>query len=163
MATLGIYPSSIRYATRFTAFATDINRATPWQREVYAEDLKAYVAAREAFRLKVESSRERVEPEFHNARPSSKDFETRGVAWRRNEIWYTICLAECGLSKDPRNLFGYPRLEFDNHVRDDERSSSEESAVDGSKAAKASGSSTTTSKQQTKGPQRKTVSRRYAL
>ena len=88
----------------------------------------------------------------------SRDFETRGVAWRYNEIWYSICVGECVLSKDPGKLFGYRRLDFDKDVRYDELSS-EESEVDTSKTAKASGSSTTTTQPQAKSPSGKTAAK----
>ena len=46
VATLGEFTSCLRYATHFTAMATDLNPATPWQIEVYAQDLTPYAAAR---------------------------------------------------------------------------------------------------------------------
>ena len=77
VATLCECTSCLRYATHFTATATDLNPVMPWQLVVYAEDLKAYAAASEASRQRVEGPRERVEADFENARGSSKDFERR--------------------------------------------------------------------------------------
>ena len=57
----------------------------------------------------------REEAEFENAMATSKDVETRGVTLKPNEMLYHICVAECVLSKNPRNLLGYRRLEFDNY------------------------------------------------
>ena len=58
VATLGEFTSCLRFATHFTAPATDLNPATPWQLELYAEDLKAYAAASEAYRQRPEEPRE---------------------------------------------------------------------------------------------------------
>ena len=90
-ATVGAFISWLRYATHFTPTAQDLNPATPWEIEVYGQDLKAYAAASEAYRQRAEGPRQRVEPKFQKAMSSSKELETRGVAWRPNEIWYTIC------------------------------------------------------------------------
>ena len=49
VATPGEFTSCLRYATHLTAMATDLNPATLWQIEVYAEDLTPYAAAREAY------------------------------------------------------------------------------------------------------------------
>ena len=157
VATQGECTSWVRYATHFTAMATDLNPTTTWQIEVYAEYLKAYAAGSEAYRQRAEGPRERMEPEFQNARARSKDFESRGVGWRPKEIWYAICVADCVLSKDPSNLLGYRRLAFDKDIQYDEISSSDERGVDASNAAKASRSSATTTKPQAKGPQGKTA------
>ena len=73
----------------------------------------------------------------------SRQVETRRVAWRYNEIWFIICVAECVLSKDPGNLFGSRRLDFDKNVQYDQVSSDQRRG-DTSKTAKASGGSTTT-------------------
>ena len=89
-------------------------------------------------------------------RKTSKNFETRGVAWRYNEICYNICVAKCVASKDPGYLFGYRRLDFDKDVQYDDLSS-EDSEVDTSTAAKAPGRSTTTTQTQANGPRVKTV------
>ena len=124
---------------------------------VYAEDLQSYMAVSEFFRQRAEVPREKVETEFQNARATSKDSETRGVALKPNEIWYTICVAECVMSKDPINLFGYRCLDFDKDVSYDALTSSEESGLDVSKATMASRTSTITSKQQAKGPEGKTA------
>ena len=75
--------------------------------------------------------------------------EFGGVAWRYNEIWYGICVAECVFSTSPADLFGYERRGFDPDVHYDE-SLSEESEADANPAAKAmpgSGKPTTTSQE----------------
>lgn len=74
---------------------------------------------------------------------TSKDFETRGVAWKYTEIRDHIPLAECVFLTDPGKMFVYPRLDFDKHVSYPELRSSDESRVDASKERKASWSSTT--------------------
>ena len=79
-----------------------------------------------------------MEPEFHHARATSKDFETRSVAWKYNEIWYQRCVAECMLSKDANKLLLYRRLAFDKNIQEDELPSSE---VGANKAANPSESS----------------------
>ena len=86
--------------------STDLNPATPWQIEVYAEELKANAAASEAYQQRAEGPRERIEPEFKKARAGSKDFESLGEAWRPKEICYAICVADFLLSKDPNNVLG---------------------------------------------------------
>ena len=96
-----------------------------------------------------------MEPECENARATLKDVETRGVAWKPNQIWFTIGVAECVLWKKPCNLFGCRRLDFDHNVSEDELSPSAESGVDAIRAMKASGSSSSTSKQQANGPEGK--------
>ena len=102
---------------------------------------------------------ENGEAVFQQAMKASNDFETRGVSWRYNDIWYRICVAECVLSNDQCNLFGYRRLDFDNAVHYDEISS-EESGVDTSKTAKAAGScSTSITQTQAKGPAGKTAAK----
>ena len=50
---------------------------------------------------------------------ASNDFETHGVAWRNNEIWYSLCVAECVLSKVPGNVFGYRHLDIEADVHYD--------------------------------------------
>ena len=60
VATLGEFTSCLRYATHFTAMASDLNPAKPWQIEVYAEDLNAYAAASEAYQQRAEEPRERI-------------------------------------------------------------------------------------------------------
>ena len=80
VATPGEFTSCLRYATHFTAMATDLNPATPSEIEVYAQVLKPYAAASEAYQQRAEGPREKEEPEFQNARASSTDFESGGVA-----------------------------------------------------------------------------------
>ena len=80
VATLGEFTRCLRYATHSTAKATDLNPATPSEIEVYAQVLKPYAAASEAYQQRAEGPREKEEPEFQNARASSTDFESGGVA-----------------------------------------------------------------------------------
>ena len=77
-----------------------------------------------------------VEMQFQSDERNSKDYEFGGVAWRYNEIWYAICVAECVFSTGPADLFGYELLGFDPDVHYDE-SLSEESEADANPAAKA--------------------------
>ena len=56
-ATLGAFTSCLRYATHFTATATDLTPAAPWQLELYAADLQHYAAATDAHRQRVEAPR----------------------------------------------------------------------------------------------------------
>ena len=105
--------------------------------EVNAADVQIYEAAQERYGPIEELPKEKGEAVFQQAMAASKHDETRGVAWRYNGICYSICVAEFVLAKDPANLFGYRRLDFDKDVQYDELSS-EESRVDTSKTAKAS-------------------------
>ena len=111
-ATLGAFTSCLRYATHFTATATDLNPAAPWQRELYAADLQHYAVASDVHRQSIEAPKRKFDMHFQPATKSSKDLESRGVAWCLNEIWYGICVVECVLSMDSGNLFGYERLGF---------------------------------------------------
>ena len=94
--------------------------------------------------------------DFKPETKTCKDVEIRGVAWRPNEIWYSICVAECVLSKERGNLFGYERLGFQEDVRYDELSSVQ-SGIDTRKTAKGPEGSTSTTQTQAKGPIGKVV------
>ena len=77
-----------------------------------------------------------AELQFQPTARTSKDFELFGVAWRYNEVWYAICVAECVFSTSPADLFGDQRLGFDQHTTYDETLSVER-GVDTNTAAKA--------------------------
>ena len=111
-ATLGAFPSCLRYAARFTSTANDLHPAAPWQMELYAADLEYYEAASNAHRQRIEAPMRKFDMRFQPEETTSKDLQGRGAAWSPNEIWYNICVVECVLSKDSGNLFGYERLGF---------------------------------------------------
>ena len=60
---------------------------------------------------------EKMHLEFQPETKTGKDMEIRGAAWKPNEILYSICVAECVLSKDPGSLFGYEGLGFQEDAR----------------------------------------------
>ena len=97
-ATLGEFTSCLRHVTHFLPTATNLNPAAPWQLAVYAADLQLYEAAHERYGGRAELPKEQAEAVFQQAMAASKDFETRGVAWRYNQIWDSIWVAECVLS-----------------------------------------------------------------
>ena len=134
-ATIEAFTSCLRFTTRITPTATDLNPAAPWQIELYASDLQFYEAVSDAYRQRAATPSLEVDMELQSDRKNSKDFEFGGVAWRYNEIWYGICVAECVFSTSPADLFGYEHLGFDPDVHYDE-SLSEESEADADPAAK---------------------------
>ena len=121
--TLGSFRSCLRYSTRFTATATDLNPGVPWHMELYAADLQHYAAARNAHRQRIEAAMWKFDMRFQPATKSLKDLESRGVTWRPNEIWDSICVVDCVLAMEPGNLFGYTRLGFYPNVPYEELSS----------------------------------------
>ena len=86
---------------------------------------------------------------FQSVTKTCKDVEIRGGAWKPNEIWYSICVAECVLSKDPGNLFVYERPGFQEDVRYDELSC-DEIVIDTSKTATAPARNTCTTQTEAK-------------
>ena len=98
-----------------------------------------------------------VDREFQPDSRTSKDFELFGVAWRYNEIWYAISVADCVFSTSPADLFGYQSLGFDPHNPYDEELSGE-SGLDANTASKATpGNGKATQSSQGKDPVGKVV------
>ena len=110
--------------------------------ERYAADLQYYDAASDAHRQRDEVPKRKFDMGFQPKEKSVIELEKRRVAWRSNEIWSAICVVEWVLSKDPGNLFGYGRLDFDPKVPYDQLSS-EKGRVDASATTKASGTTAT--------------------
>ena len=109
-ATLGAFTSFLRYSTRFTATATHLNPAAPWQVELYASDLQHYDSAIDAHQQRIQAPRWKFDMRFQPATKTSKDLESHGVDWSPNEMCYSICVLECVLSRNPCDLFGYQPL-----------------------------------------------------
>ena len=63
-ATLGAFTSCLLYAIYFTATATDLNPAAPWQVELYAADLEYNEAGSYAHRQRVEAPMRKFEMRF---------------------------------------------------------------------------------------------------
>ena len=126
--------------------------------ELYAADLHHYEAACNAHRQRIEAPMRKFDMKFQPATKTTKDLETRGVAWRPNEIWSNICVVESVLSIDPGYLFGYARLDFDPNVPYGELSSDERGA-EANVAAKSTGTSKTAPQTQAKAPGGKSVTK----
>ena len=130
--------------------------AAPWETELYAGDLDHYEAASSAHRQRMKAHMRKFDMRFQPSTKSLKDLESRGVECYPKEMWYNICVVECVLSMDPRNLFGNELLGIDPNVSYD-KLSSDESAVDANTTAKASGTTTRAAQPQPKGPGGKSV------
>ena len=87
--------------------------------EVYAADLEAYTAAREAYRQRAKGPMEKMHLTFQQETKTCKDMEIRGVAWWPNEIGNSICVGECVFTQEPVTLFGDERPGFKEDVRSD--------------------------------------------
>ena len=95
VARLVEFASCLGHATNCTPPATDLNPAIRWQLEAYEEEMKSLTVVTEACRQRAKVPREKLEPQFQKTMANSKDFDTRGVAWKPNEIWYHLCCRMC--------------------------------------------------------------------
>ena len=138
----GVYGGSVHLlfalCYRFASNATQLNPGAPCQIALYASHLQYSELASNAHRQLGEIPSAIVEMELQSTRKGSKDFELFRLAWKYNDIWYSICVAKCVFSRSSLDLFGYDRRGFDPEKHYEESlSGTSESSAEASAAAKA--------------------------